>query len=240
MIATSKVRRIAVGHAMLGALIGAMPAAICGIGVAVARQNGVHPYGHDLAPVANFLLYLVAPMGFVWAWGGVLLALNRRFRVLVWALFGALPGSVGSPLVFVFQGGCTYWIMNCFGDVFLLVIAFASMALGVSLGGFAGWSITHRNDMRCLVEQYRIGEVVRGAWIRLRENGVTKHVFCGTAPATAIATLLILLGVYALSNQPYASFYGESVIFFAILMLAIAALGGQIGALVGWLRANQT
>ena len=223
-------------NALLGALIGALPVAICGIGIAVARQNGIHPYGYDLVPVADFLPYLIAPMGFVWAFGGMLLALNRRFHVLVCALFGALPGAVGSPLVFVLQGGCTYWIMNCFGDVFLLVIAFASIALGVSLGGFAGWIITHQNDTRRLGTEHGAGEVVRGAWTRLRENGVTRHVFCGTAPATAVATLLVLFGVASLLNQPYASFYGESVIFFAILVFSVAALGGQVGALVGWFQ----
>lgn len=225
--------------ALAGAIIGALPAAICGIGVAVVRQNSLHPYGYDMAPLANFLLYLVAPMGFVWALGGALLALNRRLLVLTWALIGALPGAVGAPLVFVLQGGCTYWIMNCFGDVFLLVIAFASMALGVSVGGFAGWIITHRNDARRLGKEHDMRNVAQGAWMRLRENGITRHVFCGMAPATAVATLLLLWGVAAIVNQPYASFYGESVIFFAILMFSVAALGGQVGVLIGWLRTSR-
>ena len=83
MAAISKLQGISVGNALQGGLIGALPAAICGIGIAVVRQNRIQPYGYDLEPVANFLLYLAALMEGVWAFGGALLALNQRFLVLV-------------------------------------------------------------------------------------------------------------------------------------------------------------
>ncbi len=240
MMGVSKWRRV-----LVGALAGALPAVICGVGVGIARQDGIHPYGHDLDPMANIILYLITPMGCIWVVGGALLALNGRLRVLIGALAGALPGAIGSPLVFVLQGGCAYWVLHCFGDVLLLVVAFASMTIGVSLGAFVGWIFTHRGDMRRLVDMRRLGEehgireVVRGAWMRLQENGVTKCALCGTAPGLIIAMLLFLWGGVNLLSQPYASFYGESVIFFAVMMLSIATSFGQLGALEGWFRARR-
>lgn len=202
----------------------------------------IPPHLLDLYENMRFICYVAVVFAVVHITGSALLIMNGKQRLVGAGLLGSLLGEIGvfSALSPAFNRHCDYWLVGCSGDVAALFGGLLLMASGGALGALTGFLIAHGKETCQHDAAIGFAEMVKQAWSKLWKLGVAKGALIGVAPGLSLATLLFTSGVFILQSEPYASFYGETTLSCAVFLLSIASLGGQVGAIIGWLHRRRT